>query len=230
LSASKTNNVISYPVVVEVDNNDLKLFPGMTANAEIEVDRREDVLRVANAALRFKPANVKTDDSETKPARMGGGGMLSSELPRIAAELKLDATQQTALDELLAKQKERMAARASGQSGRTWSGGSRQADGAGSTDSAASDSGATRPRMQQRMTHAYAPFRALLSAGQQAIWDSELAKLSSQRRGNIYLLVDGKAVATPVRLGLSDGSYTEVGGGNIKEGDLAIVSEQQEQP
>ena len=44
-----------FPVVIDVDNADLSLLPGMTASATIEVARRNDVLRVANAALRFKP-------------------------------------------------------------------------------------------------------------------------------------------------------------------------------
>ena len=48
-------NVITYDVVVAVRNPDLKLFPGMTANVKILVDRREDVLKVPNAALRFRP-------------------------------------------------------------------------------------------------------------------------------------------------------------------------------
>jgi HlyD family secretion protein len=49
-------NVVTYNVVVGVDNNDLRLKPGMTANASIVVDRRDDVLKVPNAALRFKLA------------------------------------------------------------------------------------------------------------------------------------------------------------------------------
>jgi HlyD family secretion protein len=227
LSASNTNNVITYPVVVEVDNGDLSLFPGMTANAEIEVDRRSDVLRVANAALRYKPANAKADTAAPAQPR-AAGGMMVSELPRIAAELKLDATQQALLDDLLAKQKQRMAERrASGQ----YSGGR---TGAASGDRESAGDSAPRPddmrqRGLQRMIEMYAPFRAALTPEQQALWDQELAKLGSQKRGTIYLLVDGKPVATPVRLGLSDGSYTEVGGGNIKEGDLAILGENRPQ-
>jgi HlyD family secretion protein len=228
LSASNTNNVITYPVVVQVDNNDLSLFPGMTANAEIEVDRRSNVLRVANAALRYKPTNAKSDAAAQPTQGRAAGGMISSELPRIAAELKLDAAQQALLDDLLAKQKQRMAERrASGQfsGGRT---------GAASGDRNAADDTSPRPndarqRGVQRMIEMYAPFRAALSADQQALWDQELAKLAGQKRGTVYLLVDGKPVATPVRLGLSDGSYTEVGGGNIKEGDLAIVGENRPQ-
>ncbi|HEY1948959.1 MAG TPA: efflux RND transporter periplasmic adaptor subunit [Bryobacteraceae bacterium] len=48
-------NVITYDAVIEADNPDLKLFPGMTANVSIVTDRRDNALKVPNAALRFKP-------------------------------------------------------------------------------------------------------------------------------------------------------------------------------
>ena len=48
-------NVVNYTTVVEVDNSDLKLRPGMTANASIVTAQRRDVLRVPNSALRFRP-------------------------------------------------------------------------------------------------------------------------------------------------------------------------------
>ncbi len=51
-------NVVTYDVVVGVSNPDLKLFPGMTANVRILVDRHNDVLRVPNAAFRFRPADT----------------------------------------------------------------------------------------------------------------------------------------------------------------------------
>jgi HlyD family secretion protein len=57
VSATTTNNVVTFPVVVTVDNSDGTLLPGLTVNAEIEVSRRDDVLKVSNAALRFKPAD-----------------------------------------------------------------------------------------------------------------------------------------------------------------------------
>lgn len=50
-----TQNVVTYVVVVNVDNSDLKLMPGMTANVSIRVDSRDDVLKIPPAALRFKP-------------------------------------------------------------------------------------------------------------------------------------------------------------------------------
>jgi HlyD family secretion protein len=62
-------NVITYDVVVGVSNPDLKLFPGMTANVKIMVDQRTDVLKVPNAALRFRPAVA-----QAAPAATGGKG------------------------------------------------------------------------------------------------------------------------------------------------------------
>jgi HlyD family secretion protein len=50
-------NVITYDAVIGVSNPDLKLFPGMTANVKILVDRRTNVLKVLNAALRYHPSS-----------------------------------------------------------------------------------------------------------------------------------------------------------------------------
>ncbi len=55
LNASVTQNVVTYPVIIEVPNPDEKLRPKMTANVTIDVATVQDVLRIANAALRFKP-------------------------------------------------------------------------------------------------------------------------------------------------------------------------------
>jgi len=50
-------NVITYDAVIEANNPDLKLFPGMTANVTISTQRSEHALKVPNAALRFKPSD-----------------------------------------------------------------------------------------------------------------------------------------------------------------------------
>jgi HlyD family secretion protein len=47
-------NVVTYDVVIQVDNRDLKLMPGMTANVSVIIQTRSDVLRITNAALRFR--------------------------------------------------------------------------------------------------------------------------------------------------------------------------------
>ncbi|MGH8094490.1 MAG: efflux RND transporter periplasmic adaptor subunit [Chthoniobacterales bacterium] len=51
-------NVVTYDTVIGVNNADLKLKPGMTANVSIIVAQRDNVLKVSNAALRFQPSNA----------------------------------------------------------------------------------------------------------------------------------------------------------------------------
>ena len=55
LNPVTVQNVVTYSTVIDVPNPELKLKPGMTANVTIEIARRENVLRVPNAALRFRP-------------------------------------------------------------------------------------------------------------------------------------------------------------------------------
>jgi len=66
------SGVVSYTVVVEADNPGRQLLPGMTANAEIVLEQREDVLRIPNTALRFRPADEAL--IAQGQALMAGGG------------------------------------------------------------------------------------------------------------------------------------------------------------
>jgi HlyD family secretion protein len=59
-------NVVTYDVVITVDNKDLKLKPGMTANVTIVTAKKEDPLRVPNGALRFRMPNVPVDRKITQ--------------------------------------------------------------------------------------------------------------------------------------------------------------------
>lgn len=58
------NNVVTYSVMARLDNPDLKLLPGMTANARILTEERKDVLKLPNEALRFRP--VQADGTPIK--------------------------------------------------------------------------------------------------------------------------------------------------------------------
>ena len=60
-----TQNVVTYVVVVSVDNSDMKLKPGMTANVSVEVAKKDDVLKLPPAALRFKPKSKGDDQKDT---------------------------------------------------------------------------------------------------------------------------------------------------------------------
>ena len=55
LDAATVSNVVTYAAMIDARNPALELKPGMTASVTIEAARRDDVLRVPNAALRFKP-------------------------------------------------------------------------------------------------------------------------------------------------------------------------------
>lgn len=70
LNPTVTSNVVTYNVVVSVDNPEEILLPGMTAYVNIQVAKHDNVLLAPNAALRFKP---KQDEATTdKPAAKGG--------------------------------------------------------------------------------------------------------------------------------------------------------------
>ncbi|HEX9305312.1 MAG TPA: efflux RND transporter periplasmic adaptor subunit [Thermoanaerobaculia bacterium] len=74
LNATVNQNVVTYPVIVAVDNPDLMLRPTMTANVSIEVARVNDVVRIPNAALRFRPEEKATTSPEERAASLGAGG------------------------------------------------------------------------------------------------------------------------------------------------------------
>jgi HlyD family secretion protein len=83
LNPTNTANVVTYNIVVSVDNPDQKLLPGMTAYVNINFAKHENVLLVPNAALRYKPKNeeiklvmkkdIKTDDNKSKVKNDGFG-------------------------------------------------------------------------------------------------------------------------------------------------------------
>jgi HlyD family secretion protein len=80
-----TQNVVTYDVVITVDNADFKLFPGMTANVTILTGRLDDTLKVPNSVLRFRPS----------PAVLKKTGLPASQLDKqqiyILAANKLEA-------------------------------------------------------------------------------------------------------------------------------------------
>jgi HlyD family secretion protein len=68
LNPTTVSNVVSYNTIVAVDNGDLLLRPGMTATVSIVVRKAENALRIAAAALRFRPEGYQA------PSRTGAGG------------------------------------------------------------------------------------------------------------------------------------------------------------
>src|SRR5215208_3329539 len=70
LNPVNVQNVVTYNVVIDVDNPEQKLKPGMTANLTITIDERNNVLKVPNSALRFTPQ----DTQRTNASGQGQGG------------------------------------------------------------------------------------------------------------------------------------------------------------
>ncbi|GAB1724043.1 MAG: efflux RND transporter periplasmic adaptor subunit [Nitrospira sp. CR1.1] len=67
-------NVVTYDVVVEFENPEFRLKPGMTANVSIVVHKRENVLKVPNAALRFVPPKVVREERGEAGSKKNGDG------------------------------------------------------------------------------------------------------------------------------------------------------------
>ncbi len=76
--AINTSNVVTYEVIIEVDNKDLKLKPGMTANVEIITANKKDVFLVPNKALRFY---VTDENGDTKRYKDKGIWVLEGNTP-----------------------------------------------------------------------------------------------------------------------------------------------------
>jgi HlyD family secretion protein len=146
-AAIMVQNVVTYDAVVGVDNTELLLKPGMTANVEFLVSRKEDVLKIPNAALRFRPLSERQP-----PAQVAAAGQAGGPGPE-----------------------------AGGGAGRR--GGSP-------------------------------------NAGQ----GSRNREGGVNRQGTVYTIRDQKAIPVRVRLGISDGSYSEVVAGDLKAGDQIILS------
>ena len=126
--AGKTlQNVVTYTVIISAENPNLSLMPGMTANVVIEIMKKPQVVAVANAALRFKPAGVRSGDAKGLSAESSTGFQIESRtrqtnpeerLRRLTEALGLTQEQQNSLQTIFRESRERFrAARQAGESG-----------------------------------------------------------------------------------------------------------------
>lgn len=214
--APKTvQNVVTYTVVISAANPDLRLLPGMTANVNIVVDERRDVLRVPNAALRFVPPNLKKRDRghrTGRPSRTGlspSSGALKERIQKLITVLKMNEQQQARVWEILADARRRIvAARMAGTSGREL------------------DSLMAEVRAGSREA-----VKAILSPEQRKAYAKILEQLEGRRRAvpqRIWVAgPNGLPVARDILAGITDGTYTEVVRGDLSQGERVIVGIQQ---
>jgi HlyD family secretion protein len=74
MNPTTVQNVVTYQTVIEFDNPDLKLFPGMTAYVSIPVAEAASVLKVPNGALRYRPSDATALLAKYGMNQGGGGG------------------------------------------------------------------------------------------------------------------------------------------------------------
>ena len=223
-------NVVAYTVIAEADNPQTKLLPGMTANADIIIDTRPNVLKVPVAALRWSPpsdtprpaagaggagavgggANAGGGGQRAGGQGAGGGGQGGGRgLARIADQLNLDGGQKKAWAAIQADVQPKMAAAFASSGG---------------------DRTKAREAMRQITQEAFAKLEPLLKPDQKAKLAVLRATMAAgggraaggMRGGVVYVLKDNKPSPVPVRVGATDGSNTEIVG-PLKAGDQVIT-------
>jgi HlyD family secretion protein len=208
-SPVNVQNVISYTVVISAANPDLALLPGMTANVRVVVESRDNVLKVANAALRYRPAGAP----EAKSAAAGqatapaAGTALQQFRQRVYGELKPDDAQRAKLDQVFDDVRTKFAALRD------------------LPEEADRRKVAERLRAESRTR-----VMELLTDAQKPAYERLVAELGSARTGTTAATgrlwtrgPDGQPVAVEVRTGLTDGTSTEILAGPLKEGDEVIL-------
>lgn len=241
LGSQTVQNVVIYTTVVEVDNPRLELKPGMTANLRILTDQRDNVIRIPNAALRWRPPVLSepsassavseavpatpapaADDGENNPAgpfgartaRGGGRGLF---VERIKADLQLNAEQQKALDALLIEMPD------AGRTGGGGGGAQARAAFAEKVSALLTDEQKTKfAAMQERVRGSGGGGAGGAGGGRSR---RAAAETSTQAivTGRVYRLNDkNEPVGVPVRLGVNDGAFTEALSG-VQEGDRLVI-------
>ncbi|MBN8533748.1 MAG: HlyD family secretion protein [Rhizobiales bacterium] len=233
LGSQTVQNVVIYTTIVTVKNDDLALLPGMTANARVFTERKADVLRVSNAALRWQPAgspraagapageaipaSQPVDDPAgpfAAPPTGGGQGGPARQaqqlLESLKAELRLDARQ--------ASEAERLA-KAMGEA----------------IQKAGSNPEARREAARSERQRFVRALEDILTPDQRTKY-REIRQARAQQQGGpqrnnaagipgrVHAL-DEKGNPKPValRTGATDGSWTEVLSGEIKPGEQVVV-------
>ena len=201
LAAQTVSNVVTYTVVVTVPNAGGRLLPGMTATLRIVTEHRADALRVPNAALRWRPRGAGGEAAEGRggqggggPGGGGGGGLIEQVLRELP---DLSPAQRGEIEAAQAEMRERAASLPRNPEGRQ---GQMQA---------------ARQRLISRVN-------AALSPEQRA----RLSELRGNRGtgGTVWVSENGAPPrAVPVRIGVSDGSVTEIVSGDLASGQAVVV-------
>ena len=202
-------NVVTYNVVVSARNPEGRLLPGMTANVRLVVDQKDGVLKVSNAALRYRPPGEGAEAAQAAGAGASGaqGAPPSVEQirDRLVKSLGLTPEQQKKLEPILQEGRDKFRALMM----RNPTEGERRIEG------------------QKIREASREQIRAILTPDQRGKYDQQVAEQAGARAGSsgrVYILgPDGKPAAVTVQLGISDGNLTEILGGELKDGQEVIT-------
>jgi HlyD family secretion protein len=224
LNANMTQNVVTYTVVVTTDNTSGRLLPYMTANVKFEVAKRNKVLLVPSAALRWKPQpnQVVADAREAfaKSSKRRGGGPQQSKSDQ-APKSQKESPGSTASkgDEALAANDQSDDASAGDETSESKDAHPLREEGASKEKGAGSTKGDGRGRTRGAGSNGH----------QSGSTTSDLHKprKAGPRRERPTVWVDEDGFARPLKIetGLTDGTEVEVVAGDLKEGAQVIVGE-----
>lgn len=202
LAATEINNVVTYTVIVEAENEDRRLFPGMTANVEIEAARKDGVLRVGNDVFRFRPREEPGASSgRAEEARSGRSERM---IERLTSELSLNESQQEALRKGFADLQREQGEASAGRLG-----------------SAAPSPALIRQRVGAMVDKVLGP---TLDEEQRRAFESWKRGREETRAATLWVLgANGEPQRRSVRTGLTDDRFTEIVGGEVAEGEPVIV-------
>ena len=207
-AAQVVQNVVTYIAVITASNPDLALFPGMTANVRIVVDTRDNVLKVPNAALRFRPPGAFEAREPVRAVAVDeekGGGrkpVAQAARERLTKELDLNSEQQAKVAAILNETRDRI---------RTLP---------------TEDQNARRKHIERLRAESRARIAEILSPEQRSRYEAMTAARAGRgsSSGRVWVVDDsGQLKPIDVRLGLSDGSYTELRAGDLKDGTQVII-------
>jgi HlyD family secretion protein len=213
--ASQTiQNVVTYTVVVSAENHDQHLLPGMTANVQLVIDERQAVLKVSNAALRFRPPNAETntvaDTSNVERGRISSGGdeQQAERLKRLNEMLGLTKDQQAQVRAIIAEQRKRIIAL--------------RRQGVGPDD--------IRIEVKRMWEQNRSAISTILTPEQREKFLRMVTSrtVNTVKRGRVWLLdKNGTPVPVDIITGISDGSFTEIVRGDLKAGQEVIAGTSQ---
>ena len=193
LAAQTVSNVVTYTVVVTVSNAGGRLLPGMTATLRVITEHRADALRVPNAALRWRPRGGE-GAAEIRGAPPAGGGLVEQVLRELP---DLTPAQRAEIEAAQSEMRERVAAV---------------------------------PRnAESRQQQMQAARQRLISRVNAALNPEQRARIAEARgargsAGTVWVAEDGAPPrAVPVRLGVTDGTVTEIVSGDLAPGQAVVV-------